>query len=59
MDFIKIEPKTFEGIIPSGYDLVVAEENNIEDSALVLYGFDELNDLDSNFKNPIYGFLKM
>ena len=58
MDFIKID-HTYVGGIPSGYDLVVAEEGDIEDTALVLYGFDEMGDLDENFKKPVYGFLKL
>lgn len=59
MNFIKIENiNTFEGSIPAGYDLVIAEADNVEDTALVLYGFDEVNLLVSEFTNPVYGFLK-
>ena len=57
-EFKKINPDTYEGGIPSGYELVIAEEGNVEDTALVLYGFDELDDFRSEFKKPVYGFLK-
>ena len=58
-EFKKIENiKTFEGSIPSGFDLVIAEENNVVDSAMVLYGFDEVGMFDDEFVNPVYGFLK-
>ena len=46
---------TFRGTIPPGEDLVVFEAGNTE-SALVLYGFDEIGMFDSDFKNPTYGF---
>jgi hypothetical protein len=59
MDFQEINPNTYEGGIPSGYDLVIAEEGNVEDTALVLYGFDELGDFVDEFKKPVYGFLKL
>jgi hypothetical protein len=59
MDFQKIDPNTYEGCIPSGYDLVIAEEGNVADTALTLYGFDELEDFVSEFKKPVYGFLKL
>ena len=55
MDFIKLE-EDFKGGIPSGYDLVVAEADNIEETACVLYGFDELNMFDGDFTNPVHGF---
>ena len=58
-EFKKIENiNTFEGSIPSGFDLVIAEENNVVDSAMVLYGFDEVGMFDAEFTNPVYGFLK-
>ena len=43
------------GTIPAGEDLVVFEAGDTE-SALVLYGFDEIGMFDSDFKNPTYGF---
>ena len=46
---------TFTGTIPMGEDLVVFEKGDPE-SALVLYGFDEIGMFDSDFKNPTYGF---
>ena len=46
---------TFTGMIPPGEDLVVFEKGDTE-SALVLYGFDEIGMFDSDFKNPTYGF---
>ena len=59
MEFIEINPKTFEGFIPSEYDLVIVEKNDKEfDTAMVLYGFDEFGEFDNEFINPIYGFLK-
>ena len=57
-DFIEIDPKSFVGVVPTGYDLVVAEKGNVEDTALVLYGFDECGFYDCEFTNPVYGFLE-
>ena len=45
----------FVGTIPVGEDLVVFEKGDPE-SALVLYGFDEIGMFDSDFTNPTYGF---
>lgn len=61
MDFQKIDPNTYEGTIPNGYDLVIAEEGDIAESALTLYGWDEVEfELFKNeFTNPVYGFLKL
>lgn len=56
--FTKIDIETFEGSIPTGQDLVVAEKGNETESALVLLGFDEIGMLDSEFKNPVYGFME-
>ena len=42
-------------MIPPGEDLVVFEKGDTE-SALVLYGFDEIGMFDSDFTNPTYGF---
>ncbi len=58
MEFQKINPNTYEGLIPSGYDLVIAEEGDIAESALTLYGWDEIGLFDAEFTNPVYGFLK-
>jgi hypothetical protein len=59
LKFQEINPKTYEGGIPSGFGLVVAEKDNIVESALDLYGFDEIGLFDAEFKQPIYGFLKV
>jgi len=56
--FTKINPNTYEGVIPSGCDLVVTENGDIN-SALTLYGWDEVGMFDSEFTNPTYGFLKL
>lgn len=50
-----INIKTFTGSIPTNSELVVFEKNN-PNSALVLYGFDEIGMFDSEFKQPTYGF---
>ncbi len=55
MDIEIINIKTFSGSIPTGKDLVVFEKGN-PDSALVLYGFDEVGMFDSQLKHPVYGF---
>lgn len=56
LEFIPINIKTYEGIIPKNYDFVVTENGNVNE-AYVLYGFDEIGDFDSILNNPIYGFL--
>ena len=57
MGFEKIDINTYKGGIPQGKDLVIAEEGNEEDTALTLYGFDEVGDLDDDFERPVYGFM--
>ena len=57
MAFTKIDHKTYEGTIPPGSDLVIAEKGNEEKTALILYGFDEIGDFDSEFTEPVYGFM--
>lgn len=47
----------FEGSIPVGYDLVVYEQGQSTEDALVLYGFDEIGLFEEEFKNPAYAFL--
>ena len=53
----------YEGTIPTGTDLVVVELDDVltgtYESALVLYGFDEIGDdeLVEDMNNPVYGFL--
>ena len=56
MKFKEININTFKGSIPSNADLVIAEKDNIEDTSMILYGFDEIDDFIDLFKNPIYGF---
>jgi hypothetical protein len=57
MKFEQININTYKGGIPSGKDLVIAEKGNEEATALILYGFDEVGDMDDSFKNPVYGFM--
>lgn len=57
-DFIQINPNTYQGRIPPGTDLVIAEEGDVRDSALILMGFDELSLFENEFKKPVWGFLK-
>jgi len=62
MDFKAINVNTYEGLIPSGYDLVVVEKSKItSDSdfdATVLYGWDEVGMFEEGLIEPQYGFLK-
>ena len=60
-DFIPISDD-FQGSIPSDYDLVAVETSDVDnetfESAVVLYGFDEISSLaDFGFTNPVLGFL--
>jgi len=57
MTFTEIDVNTYSGNIPTGTDLVVAESGDVEETALVLYGFDEIGMFDDEFNNPVYGFL--
>ena len=60
LNFTKIN-NNYEGTIPVGTDLVVVEQSDVDngsfESALTLYGFDELGMFDGDFNNPVYGFL--
>ena len=62
MVFTEID-NNYEGGVPSGTDLVVVELDDVLngsfESALVLYGFDEIGDdeLIDDMNNPVYGFL--
>ena len=52
----------FQGTIPNGYDLVAVEQSDVDnatfESAVVLYGFDEISSLaDFEFTNPVLRFL--
>ena len=60
-DFIPMTDD-FKGTIPSDYDLVAVETSDVDnetfESAVVLYGFDEIYSLaDFDFVNPVLGFL--
>jgi len=57
MTFTEIDVTTYSGNIPTDTDLVVAESGDVEETALVLYGFDEIGMFDDEFNNPVYGFL--
>jgi len=62
MVFTEID-NNYEGGVPVGADIVVVEMDDVLDgsfeSALVLYGFDEIGDasLVGDMNNPVYGFL--
>lgn len=46
----------FVGRIPEGHELVVFEAGQ-EETAMSLFGFDEIGAFDSMFQCPQYGFL--
>ena len=58
MIFTQINPDTYEGEIPSGTELVVMEKGDFN-TALILFGFDEIGMFDSKFTTPIYGFMSL
>ena len=65
MVFTEID-NNYEGGVPVGTDLVVVELDDVLngsfESALVLYGFDEVGNFTENtmeIVNPVYGFLEM
>lgn len=58
MNFTQIDPDSYEGVIPTGTELVVMEKGDL-DTALILFGFDEIGMFDSEFTNPIYGFISL
>jgi archaellum biogenesis ATPase FlaH len=62
-NFTEID-NNYEGGVPTGTDLVVVERDDVDngsfESALVLYGFDEVGNFTENtmqIVNPVYGFL--
>jgi hypothetical protein len=57
ISFTEIDVNTYSGGIPTDTNLVVAESSDVEETALVLYGFDEIGMFDDEFNNPVYGFL--
>ena len=48
----------FVGRIPVGHEMVVMENGEIE-SAITLFGFDEIGLFDHMFKKPVYAFLEV
>jgi hypothetical protein len=46
----------FVGRIPSGHELIVMEKDKIE-TAMTLFGFNEIGMFDHEFENPQYGFI--
>ena len=58
MKFTEIDMATYKGGIPNGSELVIAEGGDI-DSAMILYGFDEVDDYAPEFKNPMVGFITL
>ena len=63
MVFTEID-NNYEGTVPTGTDLVVVELDDVLngsfESALVLYGFDEVGSFTETtmeIVNPVYGFL--
>ena len=56
-DFTQTGVETFEGQVPAGSDLVVMQRGD-EDSAMVLYGFDEIGEFEEKITDPVYGFFK-
>ena len=48
----------FVGRIPKGHELIVMEKDEI-DTAMTLFGFDEIGMFDNMFVNPQYAFLEV
>ena len=66
MKFIEITHNEFTDThdsIPNGYDLIVVEKSDIDnnklDTAMVLYGYDEIGLYDDDFTNTVYGYLSI
>ena len=58
-EFKEINIETFEGSVPPHCDLVIMEKGDKTFfSALVVY-FNEVGLFESEFKNPVYGFLSV
>ena len=61
LDFIPMNDD-FIGTIPNEYDLIAVESSDVDngtfESAVILYGFDEISSLGEwGFNNPVLGFL--
>ena len=50
---------TYEGTIPTGFDLTVFEQGTPPEDGMVCYGFDEVCMFDSEFQTPVYAFVKL
>lgn len=48
----------FVGRVPAGYELVVMEKDDI-DTAMCLFGFDEIGMFDNMFCIPQYAFMEV
>ena len=48
----------FVGRIPAGHELIVLEKGEIN-TALTLFGFNEIGMFDNEFVNPQYAFLEV
>ncbi len=48
----------FVGRVPTGYELVVMEKDDI-DTAMSLFGFDEIGMFDNMFCIPQYAFMEV
>jgi hypothetical protein len=55
---IEIDIHNYVGRIPAGHELVVMEKGDIE-SAMTLFGFDEVGMFDNMFAVPQYAFLEV
>ena len=53
-----IDIETYEGLIPSGCDLIVYEKGQDPLDGLVMHGFDEVGMFDNSFYTPQYAMLK-
>ena len=64
-NFEKIDVNTYNGDWPIGKELIIVNKDDIKGNvvlfgdALVLYGWDEVGRFDSEFTNPIYGFVSV
>ena len=50
---------TYEGTIPTGFDLTVYEQGTPPEDGMVCYGFDEVGMMDAAFETPVYAFVKL
>jgi len=59
VETIDIDIVTYEGTIPTGFDLTVYEQGTPLEDGMVCYGFDEVGMFDGDFKTPQYAFVKL